>query len=189
MESLNDIQNPENPAPETIIASLRDIEVMHYGFDGEIHTGRIIMHEAVADDIQAFFAHAYELGFPIAKVVPIHDSAYAWSDERSSEDNNSSGFNYRQVTGNPTKISWHGYGRAFDINPLQNMYVNYDEKLEERYRIPKNGTHDETLPGTLFADHALVRFMKDRGWIWGGDWTPASGRTDWQHFEKPDSFA
>jgi len=179
------IQNPSNRAPDDIIASLTEIDITHRGFDGETHAGSIIMHEAVADDIQAFFAQAYELGFPIAKVIPIHDPAYAWSDERSSEDNNSSGFNYRPVTGNPARRSWHGYGRAFDINPMQNMYVKYDASLTEEYRIPKGGAHDETALGTLYAVHPLVRLMKERGWAWGGDWPPESGRTDWQHFENP----
>ena len=45
--------------------------------------------------------------------------------------------------------------------------------------------YDEKAKGTLTKDHPLVIFMKERGWIWGGDWSKiGDSGVDYQHFEK-----
>ena len=177
-------QNPDSLAPEDVLETLR-VEVVEYvGFDGLIHQGQIVMHKDRLDDVLAFFELARKLSFPIRSVVPISDPRYVWDDERSCAGNNSSGFNYRTVSGNPTKLSRHALGVAFDINPVQNVYVRYDADLKEVFRFPPNCFYDKEASGTLTVDHPLVVFMKERGWVWGGDWTPESGRVDYQHFEK-----
>ena len=81
-------------------------------------------------------------------------------------------------------MSKHSLGIGFDVNPVQNIYVKYDAELKEILRFPKNGVYDEHAKGTLCSDSPLVILMKDLGWEWGGDWTPESGRIDYQHFEK-----
>jgi hypothetical protein len=49
---------------------------------------------------------------------------------------------------------------------------------------PQGAVWSPAVAGTLYANHQLVLFMKERGWGWGGDWRPESGRVDYQHFEK-----
>lgn len=177
-------QNPKSVAPDEILNAQQVIEIEYLGFDEFLHRGQIVMNEKVVDDVKKFFETALELKFPIKKVIPISDNRYKWDDEVSCADNNSSGFNYRTITGKPHKISKHALGLAFDINPVQNVYVRYDKDLNEVHRIPPNTYYDPTAPGTLTADHVLVKLMKDLGWFWGGDWTPESGREDYQHFQK-----
>lgn len=176
-------QNPSSAAPPEIIEHLRVLTVQYIGFDDLLHQGQIVMHEALADDVQQFFKLAIAYGFPIQRVIPISSPAYEWNDERSCMDNNSSGFNYRLIAGT-NELSKHARGLAFDINPLQNVYIRYDGNGKEIDRLPANAQYEPDTPGTLTTTHFLVRVMRQRGWIWGGDWTPDSGRVDYQHFEK-----
>ena len=178
------VQNPESMAPDIIIDAVRLVDVEYLGFDQKIHRGQIIVHEIAVDDVLKFFSLAKELAFPIQKVIPIHMSPYFWDDEFSCNDNNTSAFNYRSITARPGVLSNHARGLAFDLNPAQNIYIKYDENQQEVFRYPKGVLYDEHAKGTLTKDHPLVLFMKDLGWEWGGNWTPESGRTDYQHFEK-----
>ncbi|HEX8182976.1 MAG TPA: M15 family metallopeptidase [Candidatus Saccharimonadales bacterium] len=49
---------------------------------------------------------------------------------------------------------------------------------------PPDAVWNPEKPGTLSETYQLVKFLKNRGWEWGGDWLPKSGRTDYQHFQK-----
>ena len=178
-------QNPLLPAPVEVLKKLRTINVAHYTFTGDVVTGEIIMHAEVMNDVKDFFEYAFTIQFPIFSVIPIHENPFYFNDTLSCIANNSSGFNYRMIYNSHT-LSKHSFGKAFDINPFQNIYITYDSTGRETYRLPKNGVYDPNAPGTLHADHSLVRFMKERGWNWGGDWTKNDGRTDFQHFEKMD---
>lgn len=173
-------QNPNNPAPAEVLDEIVVLEVKHYGYDGLPHAGQIAVNKAVADDVRQFFEKAWELQFPIEKVIPISNPKYAWDDNASCDDNNSSGYNYRLI-GGTNRMSKHARGLAFDINPVPNIYVRFDENMKETFRAPKNGVYDENAKGTLTKDHPLVKLMKDLGWTWGGDWTSP---LDYQHFEK-----
>ena len=53
-------------------------------------------------------------------MVPV--DAYGGSDFRSIEADNTSAFNCRFVDGT-TRYSEHAYGRAIDVNPIENPYV------------------------------------------------------------------
>ena len=177
-------QKPDSIAPAELIKSQRLISVIYFSFDNHLHEGQIVIHKDLVNDITDFFKLAMKLKFPIEKAIPISIEKYAWDDIKSCDDNNSAGFNYRKITANPTKLSKHATGCAFDINPTQNIYVKYDESENELFRFPKDGIYDSEKAGTLTKNHPLVLLLKDRGWTWGGDWTPASGREDYQHFEK-----
>jgi len=174
--------NPQNPAPKEVLQMMEMISVDYFGFDGSIHRGLIVVNKDVIDDIKKFFELAQELKFPIKSVIPISNRKYSWDDNTSCEDNNSSGFNYRLVAGT-NRISKHSDGRAFDINPVQNIYIRY-ENMKETFRAPTDGIYEIGVLGTLSADSLLVLLMKKLGWDWGGDWTPELGRIDYQHFEK-----
>jgi hypothetical protein len=176
-------QNPRNPAPTEVLENLEIVTVEYFGFDNKKHRGQIVMHKDWVSDVKEFFAEALRLQFPIEKVIPISHSKYLWDDERSCEDNNSSGYNYRIILGT-NRLSRHANGLAFDINPVQNIYIRHDEKGNETYRSPKNGMYDKNAKGTLTQGHPLVSLMRQKGWMWGGDWKKEDGVVDYQHFEK-----
>ncbi|HBD24764.1 MAG: hypothetical protein A2566_00295 [Candidatus Zambryskibacteria bacterium RIFOXYD1_FULL_40_13] len=177
------MQNPNSQAPQNVLDSQVVLSVDYFGFDGQIHSGQIVVNKIVAEDVRSFFKLALHIKFPIEKVIPIGDQKYKWDDDVSCADNNSSGFNYRLVAGT-NRLSKHSTGMAFDINPVQNLYVRFDENLKEIFKAPVDGVYDQTILGTLTSDHPLVVLMKSLGWDWGGDWTAESGRIDYQHFEK-----
>ena len=95
------------------------------------------------------------------------------------EDNNTSAFNCRLL---PSGRAWslHAYGRAIDVNPLINPFIDSrgDIRTEDRRAVPRPQSHRS---GILHAGDPAVRAFTDRGWRWGGDWrTPK----DYQHFER-----
>ncbi|HEY0964714.1 MAG TPA: M15 family metallopeptidase [Candidatus Paceibacterota bacterium] len=176
-------QNPHSEAPESIVKNLRVLQMYYIGFDMQLHRGQIVVHKKAVAPVRTFFSTAIALTFPIKSVIPVAAPEFLWDDEISCNANNSSGYNYRTIAGT-TRLSRHASGLAFDINPLQNVYIRYDADGNEIARLPAHGRYDPDAPGTLHADHLLVILMKQYGWTWGGDWTPESGRVDYQHFEK-----
>jgi hypothetical protein len=89
--------------------------------------------------------------------------------------NNTSAFNYRLKTGGGD-LSNHAYGRAIDINTVQNPYV------KGKLVLPPNGNYNPIAAGTFTAENPIVKLFINLGWDWGGSWTQLQ---DYQHFEKP----
>lgn len=168
-------QNPDFICPEEIIQKQRLLDIIYHSFDGKVHKGQIVVAEEVMQDVQDAFSFMYELRFPIEKMIPVADPKYHWSDSISVADNNTAGFNYRYNT-RKTKISNHGYGRAIDINPRTNPYIDGD------FVEPQGAIYNPSAPGAIVADDQIVEFFKKRGWGWGGEFTHL---IDYQHFEKP----
>jgi len=175
-------QNPRNPAPAEVLADIKSIQVKYVDFKGEQQIGTIEIHKDLAADVKAFFEKTVELKFPIQHVVKSSDEKYKWDDDKLMADNATTAYNYRLIKGTD-RPSLHGLGRALDVNDALNPYVRYVNG--EALTDPEGSTYDPTVPGTLTADHPLVVFLKERGWVWGGDWTEEEhGVTDYQHFDK-----
>lgn len=173
--------NPRAGCPADILAQQVAVEVAYIDMAGKRQTGTIEINRAVADDIRIFFETALELGFPIEKVV--RASEYGWDDPAMMAANVTSGFNYRNIPGQPT-ISNHAHGLALDVNTRLNPYIVYGERGATVY--PAGASWNPGVPGTLHKDHPLVLLMKDKGWVWGGDWvSDVDHAIDYQHFEKP----
>ena len=156
---------------------LRRVEVNYIGFDGQTHRGELVVHEDVVADVIAIFEQLHRLRYPIAKMRTV-DHYPGAEDELSMEDNNSSAFNCRPL---PSGRGWslHAYGRAIDVNPLLNPYIDSRGNLEPTTAAPYLD-RNRTDPGMLHAGDPAVRAFTDRGWRWGGYWrTPK----DYQHFE------
>lgn len=158
------------PAPE----ELRAVNVSHWGYDGQVRVGRLIVHAGHADGMVATFRDIYAARFPIERMVPI--AAYGGDDQASMRDNNTSGFNCRYVAGT-TRLSQHGLGAAVDVNPLQNPYVK-GSTVDPPEGAPW-ADRSRNDPGMIKAGDAVVQAFARRGWGWGGYWS--SGK-DYQHF-------
>jgi peptidoglycan L-alanyl-D-glutamate endopeptidase CwlK len=165
--------------PDEIRKRQRLITLKYYSFDKQIHQGQLVIDKDLVRDIKKVFQAALEQKFPIQSVIPISDPRFRkngrWDDDLSMIANNTSCFNYRNVTGGTT-LSNHATGRAVDINTVQNPYYKGQIKL------PPNGNYDPKVEGTFTADSPLVKLFQQLGWIWGGTW---KSPTDYQHFEKP----
>jgi hypothetical protein len=164
-----------HPGCPVAVRDLRLLTVDHWGFDGAVHQGRIVVHRDVAADILRVFRLLFQARFPIQRMVPI--DAYGGDDERSMAANNTSGFNCRSVKGRPGVWSQHAFGRAIDIDPVQNPYVGGGVVAPAAGRAYVDRSRHAS--GTILAGDAVVRAFASVGWGWGGTW---SAPKDYQHF-------
>jgi len=156
----------------------RLISVKYYSFDNKIHQGQLIIDRDLVNDIEFAFQEALKEKFPIYSVIPISHISFRkngkWDDNLSMEANNTSSFNYREITGRQ-RLSLHARGRAIDINPVQNPYINGNIIL------PLNSNYNRAARGTLTRENIIVISLLSRGWVWGGNWTTPK---DYQHLQK-----
>jgi hypothetical protein len=162
------------PGCPVSLRDLRLLTVSYLGFDGRLHTGRLVAHREVARQLVGVFRRLYAARFPIRRMVPV--DAYGGSDFRSIEADNTSAFNCRFVDGT-TRWSEHAYGRAIDVNPIENPYVSGGTTSHGASRPYLD--RSRTRPGMAVEGGALVRAFDAAGWGWGGRW---SGAKDYQHF-------
>jgi len=153
---------------------LRVLTMSQWGFGGRVRTSRLIVHEDVARDVLGVFRKLYAARFPIRRMVPV--DAYGGSDFRSIEADNTSAFNCRFVEGT-RRWSEHAYGRAIDVNPIENPYVS-GGRTAHRASVPYVD-RSRRRPGMAYEGGVLVRAFDAIGWGWGGRW---SGIADYQHF-------
>lgn len=157
------------------ISRLRYLRISHWTFDGHVRTGKLIVHKRAVRAMRKVFSRLFEAEFPIRRMRLIDD--YGGSDFDSIEADNTSAFNCRQVTGGGG-WSRHAYGRAIDVNPIENPYVYADgttsHKASEKYL-----DRSRRRKGMATGNGVLVRSFKDAGWGWGGDWASPK---DFQHF-------
>ena len=165
------------------LRDLRYINVNHLNFQGKTVSGEIIVHKAVADEVVNIFAELYEIGYPIRQMRLVSD--FKANDWQSIEADNTSAFNCRPVTGNKKKWSKHAYGRAIDINPIENPYVSrtghISHKASWKYKKRQHRKNSYADRAVLLKHDKATKIFKKYGWSWGGDWRSMK---DYQHFVK-----
>jgi hypothetical protein len=155
---------------------LRAMQVGYWGFDGQRHTGVLVVNTSAVATLRTVFAAIEKAKFPIRLMEPV--AAYGGNDNRSMAHDNTSAFNCRlAVTNGPKSWSEHAYGEAVDIDTFENPY-NLDGKV-----LPPGATQyaDRSVHrrGMIFGDGPVVAAFDSVGWGWGGRW---SGSPDYQHF-------
>ena len=163
------------PGCPVALRDLRLLTASHWGFDGRRRTGRLVVHETAASALREVFRRLYAARFPIRKMVPI--DAYAGSDFRSIEADNTSAFNCRRATGS-SSWSEHAYGRAIDVNPIENPYV--DNRRVYHVASRPYIARRPVRPGMAVRGGRLVEAFRSVGWGWGGYWSGSV--RDYQHF-------
>ena len=165
---------------------LRYLRIPYWGFDKRIHYGEMIVHKSVAAEVVTIFKQLYNEHYPIKQMRLMSD--YNGDDDLSMQANNSSAFNCRLMTGSKNKWSKHSYGKAIDINPLQNPYVAKGGKVvlpkEGRNYIGKLRNHSNNSivnRAIILEDDPIVQIFAYYGWKWGGGWRTLK---DYQHFQK-----
>jgi hypothetical protein len=157
---------------------LRRVEINYIGLDGQTRRGELIVHEDLVAEVIEIFEQLRQLRYPIEKMRTVDHYPRA-DDELSMEDNNTSAFNCRDIPGTG-RWSLHAYGRAIDLNPLLNPYIDHTGAFQPKNAAPYLD-RNLTNPGLLHDGDAAVRVFTDHGWRWGGYWrTPK----DYQHFER-----
>jgi len=154
---------------------LRFIRMNHWGFDRKVHDGVMIVNATAVSAVRTAFGRLFAKRFPIRKMRLVDD--YGADDFASIEADNTSSFNCRRATGS-SRWSDHAYGRAIDINPIENPYV-YANGTTSHRASRTYLDRSRIRPGMALARRTLVNTFDAVGWRWGGRWSPA---TDFQHF-------
>jgi D-alanyl-D-alanine carboxypeptidase-like protein len=156
-------------------AELRLLSVRHWGFDGRAHSGRLVVHRDHAQRMLRTMRRLYRLRFRIRQMQLV--DAYGGDDRRSMAADNTSAFNCRFVAGT-TRWSEHAYGRAIDLNPIENPYVADSGYVSPPAGAPfaRRGRH---RAGMVHRHGPVVAAFAAIGWGWGGNWPCPK---DYQHF-------
>jgi hypothetical protein len=156
------------------LSDLRFLRVRHWGFDGRTHLGEMVVHADAVRAVVDAFGRAYAARVVVERMRLVDE--HGGDDDRSMAANNTSAYNCRTVTGG-TAWSQHAYGRAVDVNPVQNPYVT-----RTAVSPPAGSAYldrRDVRPGMAVAGGPLVEAFRASGWSWGGDF---SGSRDYQHF-------
>jgi hypothetical protein len=163
------------------LSQLRVLTLSYFGFDGRVHTGRLVVNQNAAAPLARVFSRLYELHFPI-RHMRLAD-AYGPSRSQPADGDITAAFECRQAvpspcTGGTGTGSWseHAYGEALDLNPVENPYVGCGRTRDRSSR--RYLDRSQHRPGMVTP--AVVQAFRSIGWGWGGDW---SGSTkDYMHF-------
>ncbi|PHS34751.1 MAG: hypothetical protein COA92_00485 [Sulfurovum sp.] len=165
------------------LENLRYIRLKHHNFYRSEKMGEIIVHKDVADEVVEIFRELYEIRYPIRQMRLISD--FLGSDWQSIEADNTSAFNCRKTSTKTGKWSQHAFGKAIDINPIENPFVfktgriAHIESYKYKKRIHKNNSFTDR--SMLLKEDEVVQIFEKYGWKWGGDFTQYK---DYQHFSK-----
>jgi hypothetical protein len=166
--------HPGCPVP---LSGLRVLRIGYWGFDRHARVGEMIVAASAVRPVRQAFAELFAARFPIRRMRLV--DAYGASDYASIDADNTSAFNCRNATGS-SHFSEHAYGRAIDVNPIENPYVYTDGTTTHAASRPylDRSRHRR---GMAYPGGVLVRAFAGAGWGWGGNWRRPSA-TDYQHF-------
>lgn len=167
------------------LSDLHYLKLAHYNFSHQVQVGELIVNAAVSNDVINIFKELFAAEYEIQSMRLIDDY---WtgdgdsSDSNSIDNNNTSAFCYRQITGGG-RLSNHAYGRAIDINPQQNPYVwnsggqlQWSHENASPYIDRSSGD-----PHVIVQEDICYSIFAKYGFSWGGLW---NNPIDYQHFEK-----
>ena len=161
--------------------ALRLVQIPYVSFEGELKSGPLIVDASLADEVLKIFTEiAANASYRVERVQLI--DAYGGNDFKSIEANNTSAFNCRLTTGAKT-MSAHAKGRAIDLNPLINPYVDKTGTSHKKSLgfVTRQQRAKSDAAGMIKVDGIVVKTFKKYGWKWGGEWNSIK---DYQHFSK-----
>ncbi|MDX6324970.1 MAG: hypothetical protein QOK15_1324 [Nocardioidaceae bacterium] len=172
-----------HPGCPVALSDLRYLRPTYLGFDGQAHTGELVVHQDYAVPVATVFERLYDARWPIRRMRLVDD--YGGDDRRSMAADNTSGFNCRRVAGTRT-WSAHAYGAAVDVNPVENPDLSDDSTAPPgagAFATTDRSARAYPPRGVITAADPVVRAFARIGWEWGGTWS--SGK-DYQHFSAAE---
>ncbi|MDP3968482.1 MAG: M15 family metallopeptidase [Nocardioides sp.] len=154
---------------------LRRVVVNHHKYDGTVARGVLVVNADVARSVARIMTRLFDAEFPIRRMEPVE--AYDGDTLRSLQADNTSAFNCRrpdQINAPPT-ASPHANGRAIDINPRRNPWMD----LRCECWSPSARFADRTPgPGKVLEGGVVWKAFIDEGWVWQNIDVP-----DYMHFD------
>jgi len=167
------------PVCPVALSALRVLVVKHWGFDKRVQVGELVVHRDVAAPLARVFRRLYVLRFPIRHMRFI--DAYGPAGSQPADGDISGSFECRKAVPSPCGTgtgNWsnHAYGRAVDLNPIENPYVGCGAT---RKRVSRPYMDRSRLRRGMVTP-AVVKAFRSIGWGWGGSW--AGSTKDYMHF-------
>lgn len=173
------------------------LTIPHYDFNYEVQLGHMVVAADIADEVLSIFQELFEIQYPIERMELVDKyfdnltDTFDTPDRNSMGHNNTSSFYYRVVNGT-SSISQHAYGRAIDLNPCVNPWVQGSSvsprnagKFAQRSGSKANTDFTDWTSAEIAAfigyDTEVYKIFEKYGWEWGGSW---SSYQDYQHFQK-----
>jgi hypothetical protein len=156
------------------LGDLRYLRLRHWGFDGDVHSGELVVHRDAVGEMRTAFRRIFRARFPIRQMRLIDD--YGGDDHRSMDADNTSAFNCRVVAGT-SHWSEHAYGHAIDVNPVENPYVTSSGHVSPPAGRPY-ADRSRDAQGMIEPGDAVVSAFAAVGWPWHVQGWPK----DYQHF-------
>lgn len=156
------------------VDELRYLTMTFHGFDGEAHTGEMIVNATVAEDVVEVFRKLYEARFAIESMRVIRLDEV--DDHPTGDWNETTSFVCRPAVGS-ANWSYHAYGLAIDVNPFHNPYVKGDLVIPELASAYVDREYERV--GMIYEGDVVTRAFAEAGWEWGGNWDTLK---DWMHF-------
>lgn len=193
--------NISSSSCQEIEKNLVEIKVKYYSFDGKIkQDGLIIVHKAVAKNVENIFNELLKIKFPLGGVDPFKGGVLTKTltgmEFIPDNDYNYTGsYSCRNIqTGSTPSI--HSFGMAIDLNPLYNPFIQIlpKEKVVGKI-VPKDGVfhinreieRNGKQPRNGIITKQVVEIFAQNGFnIWGGYWDEP---IDYQHFQISKSLA
>jgi D-alanyl-D-alanine carboxypeptidase len=163
---------PECPVDRS---DLRRVDLNHYTFSGDVRRGALVVNRDVAGSLSRIFSRLYERKFPIRKMNPVEE--YEGDSHASLRADNTSAYNCRRPSqiNAPVTESPHANGRAIDINPRENPWID----LRCQCWFPSRANRErDPRPGKIFEGGLVWRTFRAEGWIWQNIDVP-----DYMHFD------
>lgn len=157
------------------LSEMSYIVMPFWGFDGEVHTGEMIVNADHAEDVAGAFEEIFASQFPIEEMRVI--SLEEHLSPTTGDHNITSSFTCRRVVAANEYWSEHAYGLAVDINPFHNPFVKGEALFPELSEAYLDRGWDR--PGMIHDPSDVYYAFAKIGWAWGGHW---AGREDWMHF-------
>jgi hypothetical protein len=158
------------------VEELLYLTMSHWGFDGDVHTGEMIVNATEAEAVVEVFRALFEAEYPIEQMRVIR--AEEVDDHPTGDWNETTSFVCRPAVGS-TNWSQHAYGLAIDVNPFHNPYRRGDLVIPELASAYTD--RDDVRIGMIYDDDVVVEAFSEIGWSWGGDWNTLK---DWMHFSR-----
>lgn len=161
--------------PITGREQLRRVVVNHHTFDGRVRRGTLVVNADVARSVARIFTQLFDQEFPIRRMRPLEH--YDGDSHASLRADNTASYNCRrpdQINA-PQQASPHANGRAIDINPRENPWID----LRCQCWFPGPEFKERTPgPGKILEGGPVWQAFIDEGWIWQNIDVP-----DYMHFD------
>jgi hypothetical protein len=164
--------------PECPIArrsQLRRVDLDYVDFRGQIRRGHLIVNADTATSVARIFTRLFEARFPIRRMHGVE--RYDGDTLRSLRADNTSAYNCRRADqiNAPFGSSPHANGRAVDINPRENPWMDlrcdcWSPSAQHAARTPG--------PGKVRKGGIVWRAFVEEGWVWQNIDVP-----DYMHFD------